>query len=68
MAVRPAQNVQIVQVRRGKRQRFERYGVEKRARVSGTSMGACGSHETALDFAGKDALCPSLVPKPRTAG
>ncbi|CAE7556591.1 DUS1L [Symbiodinium microadriaticum] len=48
MAVRPAQNVQIVQVRRGKRQRFERYGVEKRARVSG-----------------KDALCPSLVPKPR---
>ena len=27
---------------------FERYGVEKRARVSGTSMGSCGSHETAL--------------------
>ncbi|CAE7816469.1 DUS1L [Symbiodinium sp. CCMP2592] len=48
MAVKPEQSLQDVKVRRGKRQRFERHGVEKRARISG-----------------EDALCRSLMPKPR---
>ena len=39
MAVKPEQSVQDVKVRKGKRQRFERRGVEKRARISGTIIG-----------------------------